>query len=225
MALQELKDQWADYDRKLDASLRLNVSLLRESGLGRTRSVLTRLLYRVVGDLVINLALVVALGMFMANHFDQPRFLVPALALNVGFILLVIGSAHQLAGLEAIDYGAPVLAIQKRLQQLRILRIRTTKWLLLCVPLAWTPMLIVTLKGYLGLDAYALFPGRWLAANLALGVAAIPVLIWLSRRFAGRIGGSPFYRRLLDDIAGRNLAAATGYLDALASFERDQETR
>ena len=224
MALQELKDQWADYDRKLDASLRLNASLLRESGLGRTRSVLTRLLYRVVGDLVINLALVVALGMFMANHFDQPRFLVPALVLNLGFVLLVIGSAHQLTVLKSVDYGAPVLAIQKRLQQLRILRIRTTKWLLLCVPLAWTPMLIVTLKGYLGLDAYAMFPGRWLAANLALGVAVIPLMIWISRRFAGRLEGAPFYRRLMDDIAGRNLLTATGYLAALARFEVEAES-
>lgn len=224
MALQELKDQWADYDRKLDASLRLNATLLRESSLGRTRSVLTRLVYRVVGDLVINLVLVVALGMFMANHFDQPRFLVPALVLNLGFVLLVIGSAHQLAVLKSIDYGAPVLTIQKRLQQLRILRIRTTKWLLLCVPLAWTPMLIVTLKGYLGLDAYAMFPGRWLAANLAVGVAVIPLMIWISRRFAGRLEGAPFYRRLMDDIAGRNLLAATGYLAALASFEGEAES-
>lgn len=225
MALEDFKDEWADYDRKLDASLRLNARLLRESGLGRTRSVLTRLLVRVVGDLVINLALVIALAMFVANHLDQPRFLVPGLVLNLGAILLVIGCAQQLALLKSIDYGAPVIAIQRRLQRLRILRIRTSKWLLLCVPLIWTPMLIVTLKGYLGLDAYASFSGRWLVANLVAGLAMIPLIIWISRRYAGRLQGAAFYRRLLDDIAGRNLAAATGYLDALASFETEQEPR
>jgi hypothetical protein len=225
MALEDLEDKWADYDRKLDASLRLNARLLRESGLGRTRSMLTRLLVRVVGDLVVNLVLLIALGLFVANHFDQPRFLVPGLVLHLGAILLVIGCARQLALLKSIDYGAAVIAIQKRLQQLRILRIRTSKWLLLCVPLLWTPMLIVALKGYLGVDAYASFSGRWLAANLIAGVAVIPLMIWVSRRFAGRLQSSAFYRRLLDDIAGRNLAAATGYLDALASFEADQEQR
>ena len=225
MALEDLRNQWADYDRKLDASLRLNARLLRESGLGRTRSVLTRLSIRVVGDLVINLVLVIALGLFVANHFDQPRFLLPGLVLSLGAILLVIGCARQLALLKTIDYGAAVIAIQKRLQQIRILRIRTSKWLLLCLPLIWTPMLIVALKGYLGVDAYASLPGRWLAANLAVGVAVIPLMIWISRRFAGRLQGSAFYRRFLDDIAGRNLASATGYLDDLASFEAEQEPR
>lgn len=221
MALQELKDGWADYDRKLGASLRLNASLLRESGLSRTRSVLARLLYRVAAGLLLDLALVAVLGLFAAEHVDQLRFLIPALVLDLGAIVLVSRGAREALALKSLDYGAPVIAIQSQLEQIRIHRIRTTKWILLCVPLAWTPLLIVAMKGILGLDAYAILPGNWLAANLALGVAAVPLLLWISRRFTTRFAGSALLQRWLDDIAGRNLAAATGYLDQLARFERE----
>ena len=77
------------------------------------------------------------------------------------------------------------------------------------------------LKGLLSVDAYAAFPGRWLAANVLFGLAVIPLAVWLSRRYAGRMEGSPAVQRILRDIAGYNLSAATGFLDSLAQFEKE----
>jgi hypothetical protein len=79
-------------------------------------------------------------------------------------------------------------------------RIRVTKWTLLSAPLLWTPLLIVALKGQLGLDAYAIFSQSWLAANLER---------------------SPCIQSLMRDIAGYNLTAAAGFLSSLARFEEE----
>jgi hypothetical protein len=46
-------------------------------------------------------------------------------------------------------------------------------------------------------------------------------LVWVSRRYADRMAQSPFVQRLMDDMAGRSLTAATAFLDQLASFERE----
>ena len=81
-------------------------------------------------------------------------------------------------------------------------------------------MLIVGLKGLLGVDAYALFSSAWLAANVLFGVAVIPLAVWISRRYADRMKGSPLVRSLMRDMAGYNLNAAMGFLGKLERFER-----
>jgi hypothetical protein len=133
---------------------------------------------------------------------------------------LILG-VHQWLALKRIDYGAPVLEIQKRLGALRVQRVRATKLILLSVLLLWTPLLIVTLKSLLGVDAYALFSSSWLAANVALGVAVIPLAVWISKRYADRMERSPLVQRLMRDLAGYNLNAATGFLSSLARFEEE----
>jgi hypothetical protein len=221
MELQDLKNLWAEYDRKLDTSLRLNSRIWRELNLSRVDSALKRLSRLLVFELLMNLAVVMALGWFIAEHAGEMRFLAPALALGLCAVALVIASIRQLAALHSLDYSAPVVAIQKRLEALRIERIRATKWVLLLSPLLWTPLLIVALEGLFGLDAYLFLDGRWLAANLLFGLAFIPVMLWAARRFAGRWQGSPLVQSLMDDLAGRSLVAAAGFLSELSRFEEE----
>jgi hypothetical protein len=70
-------------------------------------------------------------------------------------------------------------------------------------------------------DAYAIFNSAWLAANVALGVAVIPLAVWISKRYADRMERSPLLQFLMRDLAGYNLNAATGFLDSLARFEEE----
>jgi hypothetical protein len=221
MDLQDMKDRWAEYDRKLEVGLRLNTRMLREINLGRVDSALKRLSRLLVFELLTDLAAVVILGMFIASHAGEVRFLAPALLLGVCAVAFAIQSIRQLAALHSLDYSAPVMAIQKQLQELRIERIRVTKWIVLLSPLLWTPLLIVALEGLFGLDAYLFLDGSWLASNLLVGLAFIPLMLWVARRFAGRWQGSPVVRRLMDDLAGRSLVEATGFLSDLSDFEKE----
>ena len=221
MELQDLQDRWAVYDRKLEASLRLNTTLLRRTGLNQVESSLQPLSRSIVFELLGSLGVVVLLGMFLADHFTEVRFLAPAVALDLFALYLVIASVRQLVALDRMDYSAPIVALQKQLEQLRIDRIRTTKWTLVLSPLLWTPLLIVSLEGVFGLDAYRLLDGTWLAANLLFGVVFLAVMVWAARRLGDRFKGSPFVQRLLDDVAGRSLSAAAGFLKARAQFEEE----
>ena len=222
MDIQDMKNLWAEYDRKLETSLRLNTRILREMNLTKVDSSLKRLSRLLVFELVQDLAAVVLLGMFIASHIGEMRFLVPALLLDVCAVSFVIRSVRQLAALHSLDYSAPVLTIQKQLAALRIERIRVTKWVLLLCPLLWTPLLIVAFEGLLGVDAYLLLDGTWLAANLLLGLAFIPLMLWAARHAAGRWQGSPWFQSLMDDLAGRSLVAATGFLNELSRFEDEE---
>jgi len=224
MELQDLKDRWADYDRKLETSIRLNTQVLREFGLNRVDSSLRRLSRQMVLELLMDLVAILALGAFTVNHLDKVRFLVPALALDLFVISFVAWSIRQWAALGSLDYGESIVTIQRKLEMLRIDRIRMTKWVFLLSPLLWTPLLIVALKGLGGLDAYAIFDAGWLAANLLFGLAVIPLMLWVSKRYGDRLERSPLGHSFVNALADRSLNDATSFLGTLSSFEKENGT-
>lgn len=222
MELDALKQSWQDHDRKLDANLRLNTVRLYNVTLGKAGTALRRLSRLLKVGLFFDALILVGLGSFMADHVTEPRFLVPALALHLFVLLLAIDGGRQVVAIGSLDIGQPIVEIQKRMESLRLQRLRALRLVLLFSPLIWIPMLIVALKGLLGVDAYAIFDHGWLAANVLFGLAVIPLAVWLSRRYADRMQRSPMVQRLLRDLAGYNLNAATAYLGTLERFEREE---
>lgn len=224
MDLDDLKQRWADQDRKLDANLRLNARLLRThtATLGKAETALGRLSWLLGIGLALDFLVLLWLGSFAADHAADARFLIPAVVLGTGVIALALAAVHQLLAIGRLDLGEPIVAIQRRLESLRLLRTRETQITLLLSPLLWIPLLIVALKGLLGVDAYTFSDGRWLAANVLFGLAVIPVALWTAHRYADRLQRSPVARRLARDLAGYNANAAVGFLAALARFEQEE---
>lgn len=174
MEPEDLKSVWNEYDRKLTASMRLNTALLQRANLGLVETSLHGMSRELVVELILNAGAILLLGSFAAYHIAQARFAIPAIVLDVYAIAVLVGNIAQLAQIHSIDYDEPVVAIQQRLQRLKIQRILTVKWLLLSAPLMWVPLLIVGLRA-LGVDAYAAFGARYLIVNVLFGVAVIPL--------------------------------------------------
>ncbi len=221
MELDDLKQKWAEQDAKLEKSIRLNTRLLRESGMTRVGAALAPLSWGIAVEGILNLAVVLLLGSYLGDHIGQPRLAAPAALLLVCAIAILAAGIRQWVALRTIDYGAPVVAIQKRLAALRVSRLRTTKWIFLASPLLWAPMLVVGFHALTGMDPYAFLFGWWLAGNLLFGLVFLLGMLWLSRRFGGRWERFPVVQRLMDAIAGRSLLAAHGALEEIERFERE----
>jgi predicted membrane metal-binding protein len=101
----------------------------------------------------------------------------------------------------------------------RMLHIRHLQWTLLLAPLLWTPLLIVALEGFLRVDAYKTLGPAYLLASLLLGLAIIPLAIWLSKKFGDGMDRSPKIQWLMKELAGYNLNAASDFLATLSEFE------
>lgn len=222
MELDDLKGRWEDQDRKLDANLRLNTRLLHESVLNRAETALRPLSRLLWFELLMNVGVAFCTGSFLAQHLSEARFLIPAAGLHLCVIALIIAGVRQLVAIKMLDYGAPVVVIQKRLESLRVERIRATKLTLLGSPLLWTPLLIVALKGLLGVDAYETFGAAFLIANLLFGFLVILLAVWISRRYAARMDRSPIVQRLMRDLAGHSLNTAASFLSSISRFEEDE---
>jgi hypothetical protein len=223
--LDAFQEKWAEQDRKLDVSIRLNRQLLLAANMNRLRSPLRRFAFFLGLEAFIALAVTMILGQFIYEYWAEPRFVLPAVALHVWVIANVAVSIRQMAMALHIDYDEPIAAIQKQLESLRVLRIRVTQWALLTGQVVWwVPFLIVVLKGCWGVDAYRVFGGTVLAVNVLFGLAIIPLAIWVSRKFGDRMGRSPIIQRLMRELAGYDLNAATGFLATLSEFE-DEKAR
>ena len=212
--LDEMREKWAEHDRKLDTSIRLNRQILKTLQVNKARWALRRMAVILILGAIATLAVIVPLGAFIYANISAPRFALPAAALDLIAIAFLVAQIAQAAIALQIDYSRPVAAIQKRLETLRIVRIRYIQGIFLAAALVWTPLLIVSFKGFFGLDAYSLFPGAWLAGNALFGLAVIPLLIWFFSKFGSE--------RVMDNLAGYNLKAARGFLATLAEFEDEQ---
>jgi len=219
MEIEELKELWVRNEGRLDASMRLNTLLLTQTNLQRAAGSLRRVSRGAVAETGINAIALVLLGSFAADHSGELRCLAPAVALGIYAIALLAVGVRQLVAIASIDYDEPVVVIQKRLEELRVQRIRTTLWTLLFAPLMWVPLLIVALRGIFGADLYAAADAGWLVANAVFGVALIPLAIFAARRYGGRVERFAVVRALADDVAGRSLVRALDAVDAIRRFE------
>jgi len=221
MSADDLRAKWVEYDRKLDACLRLNRDLLRETKLAKARTAMQVHVAFLTAECLITLLLIAALGMFLARHVSQVRLMAPAVALDLFAIATLIVGIRQLVGALQLDYGRPIIAIQKQLEALRIRRIRLNQWILVLAPLLWTPGLIVVLSAVTRSDPFSYLNPAWLLANVAFGCSILALALWLSRRYADRMNRSPLIQGLLRDLAGRELAAASAFVAKLSEFESE----
>lgn len=221
MELDELKEKWAEHDRKLEVSLRLNRQLLRETYATRARFALWRLAGMLALGSIAVLAVIVTLGRFIAANWPAPRFVAPAMVLDIMAIAALATFIAQIGLALGMDYSQPIALLQRRLETLRKLRIRYVQALFLTSTLTWAPIFVIAMKTFLGVDVYRTFGTTWLVANVAIGFAILAIGYWLATHFGPRFTNTAFGRQFLRDLVGYNLNAASRSLSSIEEFERD----
>lgn len=219
MDMDTFQQKWAEQDRKLDVSIRLNRQLLMASNMTYVQSPLRRFAFFQMLEALAGVAVAMMTGQFIYAHWHEPRFVLPAVALHIWVIANVAASVRQAVMAVQIDYAKPIAVIQKQLESLRVLRISVIRWDLLTGQIVWwVPFMIVAFKSFWGVDAYRVFGETFLTVNMLFGLALIPLAIWLSRKFGERMGRSVIVKGLVTAIAGYNLNAAIRSLGTVSEF-------
>jgi hypothetical protein len=214
MELDELRQKWAEHDRKLETSIRLNRQLLRDNYTGRARRALWRLAALLGLGSISMLAIVVWLGAFIYANRGTPELAWSAAVLDALAIAALATVNFQIGLALQIDYNQPVAAIQKRLERLRKTRIRYIQGICLTSALSWFPMFVVVMKVFLGINVYRTFDTGWIRWNVLFGLAVILPGVWLLRKLRNWMGP-----RFVRELAGYNLNAASDFLAKIEEFE------
>ncbi|MBS1111527.1 MAG: hypothetical protein H6Q88_3519 [Anaeromyxobacteraceae bacterium] len=136
MDLDTMQERWKSLDARLDACIRLDRQLLRESVERRLRSHARWEVALRLPGLALDVVAVAWLGSFLANHAAEPGLAVPAL-LVLAFVV-VTGSAtvRHLLLVGRIDLAGPVVKSQRLLQERKAERIRASLAVFLLAPAA-----------------------------------------------------------------------------------------
>ncbi len=218
----DLKAAWQALNRHLERDQRINLQLLRENKLDRTRSSLRPLLWGQVAQALFGVPFILLASLLWMRANALPDGL-PLAALLAGIGVQVYGIATiALAGetirrIRAIDYAAPVIEIQKQLAALR--RTYIVSGMVGGLPWWFLWVLILTVLAALaGVDLHAKAPGLiWI--GLGVGVAGLLATAWFHRW--ARAGQRPRLAAAMDAaVTGSSLRRARAQIEELERFER-----
>ncbi|QNQ08960.1 hypothetical protein [Sphingomonas alpina] len=220
MELHDLKLALNQLDARLERQAALQMQMVRREARNTLRDTLTPLA-RSQTWLIVSGALFCLLG--VAAWHGELRH--PGGAFASGVILHVYGLLSIAAGVvikvlvARIDYAEPVVAIQKRLAQLR----RAQLWagIVIGMPwwVLWVPLMIVVLRLLTGVDI-AFFASGFLWTLTITGLAGMAAT-WLVYRWARFTGRQHIVRGFENAFAGEHLKRAQAQLDEITQFERD----
>ena len=223
MESDQLKTAWQALSRQLERSDAINLDLLRERKLDRTRTSLRPLFWGQVLQILFGIAFVLLAALLWMRAGALPDGL-PLGALLAGIVVHAYGIATiALAGetlrqIRAIDYAAPVVGIQKQLGRLR--RTYIINGMVAGLPwwFLWVLVLLV-LAGLGGNDLYAKAPAMvWI--GMGVGVAGFFGTWWLHRWSLG--AGHPRLASAMENaVTGNSLRKAQAQIEELRRFEQE----
>jgi len=219
MELDDLKLAWQSLDRQMDRRYALDLALFKERRVDRVRARLRPLHIGQWVQLLAGIVMTLLFASFWVQHRATPHLLVSGLLLHAYAVLWIVCAARELHLLHGIDHAAPVLAIQRRLGQLRAWRLRIARWFGVTGCLIWIPLVLVVFKAAFGADIVRDAP-QVAVAFVAAGALCLAALLgfmrWVRRPRRARLA------RAVDDSAvGRSVNRAQAELDEIARFEQE----
>jgi hypothetical protein len=222
LELDDFKELWLSQNRKIDAILQINRRLQLRAELTGPRAWLRWFRFGALVEILLGFLCLLWTGSFIYAHFGELRFLAAAAALHLWLVGAVGTAIVRYVRAGVIDYGAPVLLIQRQVESLRLFAMRSLRFLFVTGVVVWAvPFPIVAFRALFGVDLYAAIGapilGMTLIGSAALGFAVVMVCSLCVRHF----GSSLWLRQSARALSGYSLNAAADQLLKLATFERE----
>jgi hypothetical protein len=158
------------------------------------------------------------IGNFIADHFkglmNDPITALPAIVLFIFSILLINLGVRQLILLSDLDYAKPIVETQVKLAMLRKLRLKTTQWTFILALPTWFIFPIMLGQMLIGVNFIKAISPVWMFANVAFGVAMIPLVNWVMKK-------SRYSQTLQDTIVGKNIVEAESFVHEIRTFNTE----
>ncbi len=204
MELDELKGVWAQYDKKLSDSLRLNEELLKKSVLDKSnREMKTPLNYE-IGTAIITCILSLFLGVSTYRFASEIKFLIPGLIATILTLSGFISSVKKVNALTGIDYyNSSVVELQRsinRIKQKAILSRKAEYYLFPLYTISFAPIFV---KAVYNIDIYSKSQIFFMGLILAL-IIYYPLAFW-------------FYKIGYD----KKMKNSSNFLNELNRFEKE----
>lgn len=220
MNLDEMKHAWSEHAVKLDRVLKLNLQALESLQMDKSRSALSRYKAYRVFEMIAGIIFAGLLGVYLVHRLTVPTLAFPALILGAFAIAGIAGCVRQLVLLNQISFADPVTSIQAKLETVKLHMLETTRLMILSLPFYFA---YITIGFDLLLGTNILVQGEraYIYANVVVSMAFLLPTIWLFRNLNFRNAGNPVIRLFINGAGGKQLLAATDFLNQIEEFKAE----
>lgn len=222
MDFESLQRAWTAHGAALERATAVNERALRELLVRRARvGLLPYAGFRVVEAALAAVALGAA-ARLLFERFDDARYVTVAGAVAVYAAAFGAFAVRLLVGALRLDGAAPVAALQRDVETLRVVEYRALLWAVLGGAVVWLPLPLMLLEILGARGLIGRVDGPWLAGNVVVGIAALVAGVTWSKRVVERPNAPPWARRLVDAVTGRGLRRAAERLAELRAYVREE---
>ena len=205
MELEELKNAWAHYDKKLTLNLKLNEELLRKMNLERSKKEMNTPLINEIISITAGIIFLAFIVSATIRYSYELKFLLPGIITSIIVAIWVYNSVSKIKLLSNIDYyDSPIVELQKSINTFKLKYQKSKKFELYSFPafaIAAMPILGIALRNF---DIYE-HPMRFIVGIVLALLLGYTGQIWL-------------YKNLYE----KKISNTTKFLDELNKFEQEE---
>lgn len=224
MQLNELEQRWQQLDQKLDRTLALGSEFMKQLMVKPAQRRINWHAFWPALDIAFCCMVLWPTGSILYQHGHQASVLFPTLITMASTLALLISCIYQLQLTADIIWDGPVVAIQTKLEILRVAKITQFKWIILLSPLAGFCGIVTLLHGLFAWQSDNRFNfidrihQPWLMVNYIFGVLFLLFGHLLAGYLARKFQHHRWWQALLDDISGKSLNTAAADLRKWEAF-------
>ncbi len=206
MELDEIKNKWAEYDKKLSYNIRLNETLLRKRNLKGSKGEMLKLLVYEIFNTVTSIIIVIALLWYSVYYMSLMQYCIPGFIGAIITSIYIAFSVIRLNILLSIDYyGSPVMEVQKSILKLKKYSLNIRKYEILLMPLLMFSILPIYAKFRHNFNVY-----DSIEIFLPITIVALIIAYFISMLI---------YKHLYD----KKFIKVEAYLKELEEFENEKD--
>lgn len=220
METNELKDLWNIYDAKLERNWSLNLKLIKDMNLEKTKSSMNKFTFWKSMSLLLQFVVAHYLVNFIIDNYQSITLTLPAYLLALLTYIALIWNCYQLGLVLTINYSDAIISIQKKIEKLKIQKLRYNKFMF-CASYPFVYLMGFTV---LHIDLLS-FPVKYLIPNLILALVWLPFCYWLIKKYNTDNLSSNFWKSLSRDSTltpasvSKSLNNSLSFLQEIRNFE------
>ncbi len=217
----ELKKLWGKYDAKLSENWSLNMRIIKEINLQKTKSSMLNLIILKILSLIFQFTVVIFLANFILENYQNIWLTIPAYIATILTYIALIWNFYQLGLIITIKYDDPIVTIQRKIEQLKIQKLRYNKFIFY----ASYPYVYLMAITVLHIDLTYLSI-KWLVPNLIITILWLPFCYWLIKKYNTENIRSDFWKSLSRDSTltpnsvSKSLNKSLDFLEEIRIFEQ-----
>jgi hypothetical protein len=183
MELDELKNTWVLYDKKLNRSLKFNEEVLRKLNLDKSKREMNTPLNSEVLSVVVGAIFMLFIISVTIRFFSELKFSIPGILTSILYAFPFIFSIQKLRLLSNIDYyNSTIIDLQKSISKLKHKYFQAKKFDLYIFPIfivLGSPILVKALRN---IDLYE-YPLKFICAVIFALAVGYPVAFWIYKNW------------------------------------------